>query len=252
MHVFCQHHSQGSYTGHRMLCAISYTAQICILTTKGLTKPSVASRTFISTHLSEPSDEKNSYFWEGCFQTVPSQVVFKQPTRMLLMTVLLRVEDQGSGTAALWMASNSLGEGEGNNPQTPQEDRSAASLLLWPKAASYLKPAEDFFFLPTHSLSRTGIWESLTNTSNCYCTGDLWWNSCKQPCCLFSAPIIPSSYQTGCPHRKQAAAWIRQGEKRWGENDEPEQGKNSDFGMMGQSADHPIGRDSAAEFMQHT
>lgn len=146
MHVFCQHHSQGSYTGHGMLRAISYTAQICILTTKGLTKPSVASRTFISTHLSEPSDEKNSYFWEGCFQTVPSQVVFKQPIRMLLMTVLLRVEDQGSGTAALWMASNSLGEGEGNNPQTPQEDRSAASLLLWPKAVSYLKPAEDFFF----------------------------------------------------------------------------------------------------------
>lgn len=146
MHVFCQHHSQGSYTGHGMLCAISYTAQICILTTKGLTKPSVASRTFISTHLSEPSDENNSYFWEGCFQTVPSQVVFKQPIRMLLMTVLLRVEDQGSGTAALWMASNSLGEGEGNNPQTPQEDRSAASLLLWPKAVSYLKPAEDFFF----------------------------------------------------------------------------------------------------------
>lgn len=153
MHVFCQHHSQGSYTGHGMLCAISYTAQICILTTKGLTKPSVASRTFISTHLSEPSDENNSYFWEGCFQTVPSQVVFKQPIRMLLMTVLLRVEDQGSGTAASWMASNSLGEGEGNNPQTPQEDRSAASLLLWPKAVSYLKPAEDFFFF-THSFTQ--------------------------------------------------------------------------------------------------
>lgn len=72
---------------------------------------------------------------------------------MLLMTVLLRVEDQGSGTAALWMASNSLGEGEGNNPQTPQEDRSAASLLLWPKAVSYLKPAEDFFFF-THSFTQ--------------------------------------------------------------------------------------------------